>query len=141
MPMVDYSYTASTCDFMYCRQCRHLYYGGENLKYYLTPSPAVLPFYRRAGLTTNLNGTQSAHMERGGGRSRYTIFMSIFMPCCCVGCGLTSRPSWPMWWRGSHRPGTKRRSTSWPADRDVGKTVSCGQQIGMSAKLSRVVSR
>jgi hypothetical protein len=27
----------------YCRQRRHLYSGGKNLKYYLTPSPAVLP--------------------------------------------------------------------------------------------------
>jgi hypothetical protein len=34
---VDYLNTASTCDVMYCRQRRHLYYGGENLKYYLTP--------------------------------------------------------------------------------------------------------
>jgi hypothetical protein len=40
---VDYLSTASTWDVMYCRQRRHLYYGGENLKYYLTPSPAVLP--------------------------------------------------------------------------------------------------
>jgi hypothetical protein len=35
---VDYPYTASTCDVMYCR-----YYGDENLKYYFTPSPAALP--------------------------------------------------------------------------------------------------
>jgi hypothetical protein len=40
---VDYPYTASTCDIVYCRQRRHLYYGGENLKCCLAPSPAVLP--------------------------------------------------------------------------------------------------
>jgi hypothetical protein len=34
---VDYPYTASTCDVMYCRQRRH--YGGKNLKYYVTPPP------------------------------------------------------------------------------------------------------
>jgi hypothetical protein len=45
--------TASTWDFLYCRQRRHLYNGGEHLKYYLT-SP------RRAALTTNSIGTQSA---------------------------------------------------------------------------------
>jgi hypothetical protein len=39
----DYPYTSSTCDVMYCRQRRHLYYDGENLKYYLIPSPPVLP--------------------------------------------------------------------------------------------------
>jgi hypothetical protein len=40
---VDYPHTASTCNVLYCRQRRHLYYGGENFKYYLTPSSAVLP--------------------------------------------------------------------------------------------------
>jgi hypothetical protein len=39
---VDYPYKASTCDVMNCRQRSRLYHGGENLKYYLTPSPAVL---------------------------------------------------------------------------------------------------
>jgi hypothetical protein len=32
---IDYPYSASTCDVMHCRQRRHLYYGGENLKYYI----------------------------------------------------------------------------------------------------------
>jgi capsule polysaccharide modification protein KpsS len=41
---VDYPYTASTCDVMYCQQRRHLYYSGENLKYYLTTSPRSSPF-------------------------------------------------------------------------------------------------
>jgi hypothetical protein len=26
---VDWSYKSSTCDVMYCRQRRHLYYGGQ----------------------------------------------------------------------------------------------------------------
>jgi hypothetical protein len=53
---VDYAYTASTsCDVMYCQLHRHLFYGGENLIYYLTPSSA-------AALTTNSNGTLSAHI-------------------------------------------------------------------------------
>jgi hypothetical protein len=37
---VDCPYTVSTCDVMYCPQ--RLHYGGEKLKYYLTPSPEVL---------------------------------------------------------------------------------------------------
>jgi hypothetical protein len=37
---VDYPYTASTCDVMYCRQRRHLHYGDENL----TPLPRSSPF-------------------------------------------------------------------------------------------------
>jgi hypothetical protein len=57
----------STCDVMYCRQRLHLYYGGENLKYYLTPFPEFfLP--RREALTTNSNRTQSDHKGKGGGR-------------------------------------------------------------------------
>jgi hypothetical protein len=32
-----------SCDVIYCRLRRHLYYGSENLNYYLTTSPAVLP--------------------------------------------------------------------------------------------------
>jgi hypothetical protein len=40
---VDWAYKSSTCDVMYCRQRRHLYYGGEIKKYYLPPSPATLP--------------------------------------------------------------------------------------------------
>jgi hypothetical protein len=38
---------------MYCRQRRHLYYGGQILKYYLPPSTAALPLYRRAALSRN----------------------------------------------------------------------------------------
>jgi hypothetical protein len=64
-----------TCDVMYCRQRRYLYYGGENLKYYLAPSPTVLP--SRAALTTNSNGTQSAHKGKGW---IDTIFMSMLPP-------------------------------------------------------------
>jgi hypothetical protein len=63
---VDYPDTASTCDVMYCRQRRHLYYGGENLKNYLTPSPKF-SLHRRAALTTNSNGIQPAE-KRGMGR-------------------------------------------------------------------------
>jgi hypothetical protein len=48
---IDYPYTASTCDVMYRRQRRHLYYGGENFKCYLTPCPAVHPSYK--GCTDN----------------------------------------------------------------------------------------
>jgi hypothetical protein len=40
---VDWAYKSSSCDVMYCRQRRHLYYGGEILKYYLPPSTAALP--------------------------------------------------------------------------------------------------
>jgi hypothetical protein len=39
MSMVDYPYTASTCDVTYC-----IYYGGENFKYYIVdppPSPII----------------------------------------------------------------------------------------------------
>jgi hypothetical protein len=68
---VDYTYTASTCDVMYCRQRRHLYYGGENLKYYLTPSPQFF-IPRRAALTSNSNGAQSGH--KGG--FCYVVFNS-----------------------------------------------------------------
>jgi hypothetical protein len=43
---VDYPYTASTCNIMYRRQHRPLYYGGENLKYYTVfdPTPRSSPF-------------------------------------------------------------------------------------------------
>jgi hypothetical protein len=38
---IDYIYTASTCDVKYCLSIApsFKYCGGENLKYYLTPSP------------------------------------------------------------------------------------------------------
>jgi hypothetical protein len=63
---IDYPYTASTCDNMYCRQRRHLYYGGENLKYCTSwPPPPQFFLPRRAALTTHSNGTQSAHKRKG----------------------------------------------------------------------------
>jgi hypothetical protein len=41
---VDWAYKSSTCGVMYRRrQRRHLYYGGQILKYYLPPSTAALP--------------------------------------------------------------------------------------------------
>jgi predicted SprT family Zn-dependent metalloprotease len=40
---LDWAYKSSTCDAMYRRQRRHLYYGGEIYKYYLAPSTAALP--------------------------------------------------------------------------------------------------
>jgi hypothetical protein len=39
----DWAYKSSTCDVMYCRQRRHLYYGGQILNYYMPPSTATLP--------------------------------------------------------------------------------------------------
>jgi hypothetical protein len=56
---------STTWYVMYCRQRRHLYYGGENLKYYLAPPPQVL-LPRRAALTTYSNGIQSAQVGEGG---------------------------------------------------------------------------
>jgi hypothetical protein len=41
---IDYPYTASTCDVMYWRHRRHLYYGGEHLKYFLTPLSRISSF-------------------------------------------------------------------------------------------------
>jgi hypothetical protein len=40
---VDWAYKSATCAVMYCRQRRHLYYGGQIYKYYLSPSTAALP--------------------------------------------------------------------------------------------------
>jgi hypothetical protein len=62
---VDYPYmTTPTCDVMYCRQRRHLYYGGDNLNYYLPPPPQF-SLHKRAALITNSNGTQPAHKGKG----------------------------------------------------------------------------
>jgi hypothetical protein len=60
---VEYPYTTSTCDVMYRRQRRHLYYGGENLNYYLTSSPAVLPSYE--GISDNQFKWDTAQNGRG----------------------------------------------------------------------------
>jgi hypothetical protein len=50
---------------MYNRQRPHIYYGGENFKYYLTPSPADF-LTRRAALRTNSIGPQPSHKGEGG---------------------------------------------------------------------------
>jgi hypothetical protein len=63
--------------------------GGENVKYYLTPpSPAVLPSFRRAALTTNSNGTQSAHKGKGVVGGLDTILMSMGRPHAILTWGL-----------------------------------------------------
>jgi hypothetical protein len=51
---------------MYNRQRPPLYYGGQKQKYYLTPSTAALPSWG-AALSTNSNGTQSAHKGKQRG--------------------------------------------------------------------------
>jgi hypothetical protein len=48
---------------MYNGQRPHLYYGGESLKYYLTP-PVVL-LIKRVALTVLSTGTQSALKWKG----------------------------------------------------------------------------
>jgi hypothetical protein len=57
---------ASTCAPIYDRQRPHLYYGGEYLKYYSTPSPADF-LARRAALRTNSIDQQPSYKWKGGG--------------------------------------------------------------------------
>jgi hypothetical protein len=66
---LEFHYTASTCALMYNRQRPHLYYGCENLKYYLTPSPVDF-LTRGAALRHNSIGPQPLHKGiRTGGQS------------------------------------------------------------------------
>jgi hypothetical protein len=58
------------------RQRRHLYYGGELLKYYLTPSPPQFSLHRRAALTTNSNGSQ--YTQKGKGRGGGAVYVAEF---------------------------------------------------------------
>jgi hypothetical protein len=55
---VDWAYKSSTCDVMYCRQRRHLYYSGQIQKYYLPPPPQ-LSLHKNAALSSNSKGTRS----------------------------------------------------------------------------------
>jgi hypothetical protein len=74
---IEFPYKPSTCALMYGRQRPHLYYGGENLKYYLTPSP---PYFltRRAALRTNSIGPQPSHNGEGWG----AVYLSF--SCLCL---------------------------------------------------------
>jgi hypothetical protein len=75
---VDCPYTSSTCDAMYCRQRRHLYYGGENLKYFLTPSPSVPSFIGEQRWQSIQMG-HSLHIRRrdGGGQNNHLMTMAL----------------------------------------------------------------
>jgi hypothetical protein len=67
---------------MYDRQLPHLYNGGDNLKYYLTPSPADF-LTRRAALRTNSIGPQPSHKGDGWGEgvgAGYIIFSCLWSP-------------------------------------------------------------
>jgi hypothetical protein len=64
------AYKSSTCDVMYRRQRRHLYYGGQIYKYYLAPPPQ-LSLHRRAALSCNSNGTRSVYSRENPKRSLY----------------------------------------------------------------------
>jgi hypothetical protein len=63
---VDYPYTASSSDVMYCLQRRTLYYGGENLKYYFTPAPRRSPIIGGQRWQPIQMGTQPAHKGKEG---------------------------------------------------------------------------
>jgi hypothetical protein len=60
---------------MYKRQHNHLYYCGEILKYYLTPSLADF-LTRRAALRTYSIGPQPSHKREGWG-AVYKIFLCL----------------------------------------------------------------
>jgi hypothetical protein len=65
---------------MYNRQRPHLYYGDENLKYYLTPSPADF-LTRRAALRNNYILEHSLHIRgRVGWGSLLNLLMSMDKP-------------------------------------------------------------
>jgi hypothetical protein len=64
--------------------------GGQKQKYYLTPSTAALPSYRRVALITNSNwDTCSLHIRgSGGGRSRYNSHVNGSKSWLCNTCML-----------------------------------------------------
>jgi hypothetical protein len=73
---VDCPYTASTCDVMYCRQRRHLYYGGGNLKYYLTLFPPRSSFILGQRWQPIQMG-HSLHIGEGEGGGLDDLLMSM----------------------------------------------------------------
>jgi hypothetical protein len=74
---LDWVFKSSTCDVMYRRKRRHLYYGGQIKNYYLAPSTAALPW--RAALASNSNRTRSVYSRENPKISLYCEMSMIFI--------------------------------------------------------------
>jgi hypothetical protein len=82
---VDCPYTAFTCDIMYCRQRRQLYYGGVNLKY--CPPPQFFLTRRVCSADNQFICDTVCTWEDGVGGGLVNILMSLRSIQCPIGFG------------------------------------------------------